>query len=57
MNIILETCFADLEPKAVLLEWSKMVGADYKEKFGFKRVEAMGPKETEDGGATYKKVM
>ena len=46
--------FPDLEPKAVLLEWSKMVCADYKKMFDRKSVEAMGPKETEDGGAMYK---
>ena len=46
--------FPDLDPKAVLLEWSKMVRADYKERFDIKSVEAMGSKETEDGGAMYK---
>lgn len=46
--------FPDLDPKAVLLEWSKMVRADYKERFDIKSVEAMGSRETEDGGAMYK---
>lgn len=46
--------FPDLAPKAVLLEWSNMVRADYKKRFDTMSVEAMGPKGQEDGGAMYK---
>lgn len=45
--------FPGQDPKSVLLEWSKMVGDDYKEKFDLKNVEAMGPT-TQDSGAMYK---
>mmetsp|Transcript_10357 Transcript_10357/g.17598 ORF Transcript_10357/g.17598 Transcript_10357/m.17598 type:complete len:493 (+) Transcript_10357:230-1708(+) len=45
--------FPGQDPKSVLLEWSKMVGDDYKVKFDLKNVEAMGPT-TQDSGAMYK---
>jgi hypothetical protein len=42
--------FPTLDPKAVLLEWSKMVGNDYKGRFNIKKLEVTQSSSDGDGG-------
>jgi len=45
--------FPDRDPNGVLLERSKIVGEDYKQRFNMKKLEAIGPS-TDDSSAMYK---
>ena len=45
--------FPNRDPSGVLLEWSKIVGEDYKQNFNTKKLEAIGPS-THDSSAMYK---